>query len=249
MPVVSCLIVDDESHCRSHLRYMLAAESGIDVVGEADTVISAVHAVQALKPDLLLLDVQLRAENGFSVLSHLQAPPQVIFTTGYDHFAVRAFDVAAVDYLLKPVTQQRLRKALSKLASYSQPATVAAAAECSKKDEIELMPIGASGFFIPRHDILLIEARNHHSKLILDSGRSYVVRRSLREWSLILPATTFLPLDRSTLINVDRIQAIECSSRGGTVTTGSLRCEFIIGRAAAGRLRLLLHGTQNIADN
>jgi two-component system LytT family response regulator len=237
---ITCLIVDDEALCRSHLRILAADHPDLNIVGEADSVQSAVEAVELLQPDLMFLDVQLGIENGFSVLTRLRHPPFVIFVTAYDDYAVRAFEVNAIDYLLKPVTTVRLRKALAN-AQRMRAVPEFLAPKPMQREDLALMPLGGSGFFTTVNDILLVEASNHHSRLTLDSGRTCTVRRSMREWVKLLPEATFQPLDRSYLINLERIQAVECSSRGGTVLLGSRRLEVSIGRAAARRLRTILH--------
>lgn len=240
MSPTKCLIVDDEDLCRSHLRHLVAANNELEIIGEADSVQSAVAAIELLKPDLVFLDVQLGYENGFSVLARLKQPPLVIFVTAYDAYAVRAFDVNAVDYLLKPVTSARLRKALEHCRRAELAKAMALPPKNLQREDLALMPLGGSGFFTAVMDILIIEACNHHSRITFDSGRTCIVRRSMREWAKLLPASMFHPIDRSFLINVERLQAVNCSSRGGTILLGSQRLVMTIGRAAAVRLRAIL---------
>lgn len=235
----NCIIVDDEPLCRAHLRQLIELSNELDVVGEADSVQSALKAIKSLKPEIVFLDVQLGFDNGFSVLSELSDPPVVIFVTAYDEYAVRAFDVSAADYLLKPVTSVRLQKAL-KHARRVNTTQNASPPQDLQQTDVALMPLGGFGFFSSIRDILIVEARNHHSRVTFDSGRTCVIRRSMREWAKLLPSSVFHPLDRSFLINVERIQAVDCSSRGGTITLGSQRLALTIGRAAASRLRAIL---------
>jgi len=211
----------------------------LDVVGEADSVHSAVKAIESLKPDIVFLDIQLGVENGFEVLSKLCEPPVVIFVTAYDEYAVRAFDVNAVDYLLKPVTSVRLQKALKHARRITSAQTVTPPQNPQHQD-IALMPLGGFGFFSSVKDILFVEASNHHSRITFDSGRTCIIRRSMREWAELLPSSVFHPIDRSFLINLERIQAVDCSSRGGTILLGSQRLALTIGRAAASRLLAIL---------
>ncbi|MFM7058380.1 MAG: LytR/AlgR family response regulator transcription factor [Planctomycetota bacterium] len=235
----SCIIVDDEPLCRAHLRQLIESGHELDVVGEADSVQTAVQAIESLKPEIVFLDIQLRLDDGFSVLDCLHTQPIVIFVTAYDEYAVRAFDVNAVDYLIKPVTSIRLQKAL-KRACNSRNAQNATPPENLQQKDVALMPLGGFGFFSSLRDILVVEASNHHSRVTFDSGRTCLIRRSMREWAKLLPSSMFHPLDRSFLINVERIQAVDCSSRGGTVILGSRRLALTIGRAAASRLRAIL---------
>jgi len=234
-----CIIVDDEPLCRAHLRYLIELSNDLEIVGEADTVQIAVHAIESLNPDIVFLDVQLGLDDGFSVLNRLSSPPVVIFVTAFDEHAVRAFEVNAVDYLLKPVTSIRLQKALKRVCPRRNAQQAAPQEDLQQKDTA-LMPLGGFGFFSSISDILVVEASNHHSRVTFDSGRTCVIRRSMREWARLLPPSMFHPLDRSFLINVERIQAVDCSSRGGTVILGSKRLALTIGRAAASRLRAVL---------
>lgn len=236
---LKCIIVDDEPLCRAHLRQLIQLGNELDVVGEADSVQTAVEAIESLRPDIVFLDVQLGFENGFSVLSRLCDPPVVIFVTAYDEYAVRAFDVNAADYLLKPVTSIRLQKAL-KHARRVSTAQHATPPEDLQQKDAALLPLGGFGFFSSIRDILIVEASNHHSRITFDSGRTCIIRRSMREWARLLPSSVFHPIDRSFLINVERIQAVDCSSRGGTIILGSQRLALTIGRAAASRLRAIL---------
>lgn len=234
-----CIIVDDEPLCRVHLRQLIELGNELDVVGEADSVHTAVDAIESLKPEIVFLDVQLGFESGFTVLSRLCDPPMVIFVTAFDEYAVRAFDVNAVDYLLKPATSIRLQKALkqARRVSTAQNPTLP---EDQQQNDVALLPLGGFGFFSSVRDILIVEASNHHSRITFDSGRTCIIRRSMREWARLLPSSMFHPLDRSFLINVDRIQSVECSSRGGTIFLGTKRLALTIGRAAANRLRAIL---------
>lgn len=234
-----CIIVDDEPLCRAHLRQLIELGNELNVVGEADSVQNAVEAIESLKPDIVFLDVQLGFENGFSVLAGLCSQPVIIFVTAYDEYALRAFDVNAVDYLLKPVTSVRLQKALKHARRVCAAQNPTPPDDQQQKD-VALMSLGGFGFFSSIRDILIVEARNHHSRVTLDSGRTCIIRRSMREWAKLLPSSVFHPLDRSFLINVERIQAVDCSSRGGTIILGSQRLALTIGRAAASRLRTIL---------
>jgi two-component system LytT family response regulator len=109
------LVVDDEPPARRRLLRLLEAHPEVLVVGEADSGPEAVRQIREVEPDLLLLDIQLPEFDGFEVLSQVAAPPAVIFTTGYDQYALRAFEAAGIDYLLKPVEPETLERALGRL--------------------------------------------------------------------------------------------------------------------------------------
>ena len=110
-----CLIIDDEPPARRLLREYLSSHDDVEVVGECVDGLEAIEAVEALKPDLIFLDIQMPELDGFELLSALECRPQVIFSTAFDQYAVRAFEVSAADYLLKPYTQSRLDEALDRV--------------------------------------------------------------------------------------------------------------------------------------
>jgi len=242
MPNLRCLIVDDEIPSRALLKSLLTQFPDVQVVGECDSVASALDSISQLQPNVLLLDIQLGPESGFTIPASLESPPHIIFVTGFDQYAVRAFELNAVDYLLKPVVPSRLGEAIARVRQRGllplrplQPL---------QESDLALIPLGNSGFFTQVRDILVIEARNHHSRITLDSGRVCIVRRQLREWVQVLPAEIFQPIDRSFLVNLDKIVEVTTSSRGGTLVLGGRRAEVSMGRAAARRLRQMIDQRQ-----
>ncbi len=237
-----CLIVDDEIHCRHELRHLLGMYPDTLVVGDCGSIAHARQQIPALQPDVLFLDIQLGLHSGFDLLHQLPAQPLTVFVTAFDNYALHAFTVDAVDYLLKPVLPERLASTLKRvcqrLASREQrPAAFPASS--IKPNEL-LIPLASTGNATAIHDILMIEARNHHSRVTLSSGNACSVRRAMREWQNILPVQTFMQIDRSMLINLDHIVSVECSSRSGSLILGPLRIPVAIGRTGSARLRQLL---------
>ena len=112
---MKALIVDDEPLARLELRRLLAAFTWVQIVGEAGNIDEARFRIETLAPDLTFLDVQMPGGTGFDLLAQLDRPPRVVFTTAYDHYAVKAFEVSALDYLLKPIEPERLAAALDKI--------------------------------------------------------------------------------------------------------------------------------------
>lgn len=210
----------------------------LEVVAECGTVAESLLLIRQLQPDVLLLDIQLGIEDGFLIPASLEVLPWIIFVTGFDQHAVRAFELNAVDYLLKPVTLPRLAAALDRVRQRS-PLGQTASGQLHE-DDLALIPVGSSGFFVQVRDILLIESHGGHNRLTLDSGRVMIVRRKLREWLNILPANIFQAVDRSHVINIARITEAEVTSRGSTVFLGTNRIKLQLGTAASIRLRDLL---------
>lgn len=242
MSSLRCLIIDDEIHCRHELRHLLRLQQDTVVVGDCATIAQARQQIPALQPDLLFLDIHLGLLDGFELLQSLAVQPLTVFVTAFDNYASRAFTVDAVDYLLKPVQPDRLAATLARVRqrmTLSTRQTVTAPEPASTPSD-PLVPLAAFGNATAVHDILMIEARNHHSRVTLSSGNFCSVRRTMREWQNLLPSRTFLQVDRSMLINLDHVISVECNSRGGTIIVGSLRLAVTIGRTGSARLRQLL---------
>lgn len=197
------LLVDDERLARRELRALLAAHP-IEVVGEADAVAPALAALAALAPDVMFLDIQLRGETGFDLLARAHRPCRVIFVTAHDQHALRAFDVNALDYLVKPVHPARLALALARLAAPSPVATTRLAPD----DQVFIEERGR-GQFIAVAAIRAIRAAGDYSELVGD-GVALLSPRPLRDWEARLPERQFARVHRQAIVNlahVDRVAA------------------------------------------
>jgi two-component system, LytTR family, response regulator len=153
------MIIDDEPPARRELRRLLAEFPWIEIVGEAGNVEEACVHVGALVPDLLLLDIQMPGGSGFDLLTRLEYVPQVIFTTAYDEHAVRAFQVNALDYLLKPIEPQRLAAAISRIK------TVPAVSESRPVLEQLFVRDGSWCWFVPVREVRLLSAEGNYVRL------------------------------------------------------------------------------------
>ncbi|HNC47267.1 MAG TPA: response regulator, partial [Acidobacteriota bacterium] len=125
MTEIRAVIVDDERLARRDLRVLLKAHPQISIIGEADTLETAIEVIGRLEPDVVFLDIQMPGGSGFTVLNSIDPAIQVVFVTAYDEYAVRAFEVDACDYLLKPVNPKRLAKTIARLQSLSEPVATA----------------------------------------------------------------------------------------------------------------------------
>jgi len=235
MNTLNCLIIDDEPLARLQLRALLEEEPDIHILGEAGNINDAVPAIKRLQPNLLFLDIKMRGGGGFELLHALETPPPVIFVTAYSDFAVRAFEVNAVDYLLKPVAPDRLRSALDRVRNYPDEAN--AALHDMKAD---LMQLGTSGHFASMRDILFIRANGHYSEVALTNGSTRLVRQPFREWSARLPEKTFVKLDRGLIVNLARIKSCAHASRSVEIVFNDHISRLKAGSAAAKRLAELL---------
>ena len=239
-------IVDDEALARALLREYLAALPDVEVVAECANGFEAVRAVAELTPELLLLDIQMPKLDGFEVLELIERDVAVIFVTAYDEHAIRAFEVHAVDYLLKPFPPERLAQALerarARLGQPHQAATaelVAAARPPGLPLARVLVREGSKVHVIPVEKLDLVEARDDYVCL-RSGGREYRKQQTLASLAARLDPARFVRVHRSFVVNVERLGRIELyakDSRIAILTDGS---RIPLSRAGYARLRELL---------
>jgi two-component system LytT family response regulator len=216
------LIVDDERLARNELRRMLAAIPEVEVVGEAKHADDALEQIGRLQPDLILLDVQMPGGDGFSLLERLDEAPAVIFTTAFDQYALRAFEVSALDYLVKPIAPDRLAAALAKVAI--RPA--AATGPLGRGQRIFVRD-GERCWFVAVEDIVAIESEGNYARLHF-AGHQAVLPRSLNAIGERLDPALFFRANRRQIVNVEHIAAIAPWPNDGYLVTlaGGLRVEM-----------------------
>lgn len=202
-PIRRALIVDDEDDARAKLRNLLALHPEVQIVGEADDVTEAIAQFQVHRPNLIFLDVQMPKRDGFSLLPELRPVPEIIFTTAYDVFAVKAFEVNAVDFLLKPIQSDRLALALARLA-LNAPRK----AKPFAHDDRVFLYSDQGMRVVLATDITHIEAEQNYCRVHLANHEPMLVRRTMSEWKRLLPGNYFLRVDRSTLINLYAVEEI-----------------------------------------
>ena len=221
MSALSALIADDEPLARERIRTLLTAFSQVEVVGEAGDGNQAAAMVRELKPSLLFLDVQMPEKDGFRVLEGLppEATPAVIFVTAYDAFALKAFEVHAVDYLLKPFTRARFNQAMDHvLQKLARPARggvgpeVLALLESIRADRLNQGRVairrGEAVYFVRIAEIEWLEASGNYVK-IHAGGQEHLLRETLKCFAGRLDPDRFLRVHRSAIVNVDSIQRLE----------------------------------------
>ena len=206
MTLRRALIVEDNAAARADLRDRLAAHPGIAIVGESASVDRARALLAAGDYDLVFLDVQLRGGSGFDLVPHVRAEARIIFVTAHDEYAVRAFEVNALDYLVKPVSPERLALALTRWPARPADAEPAAPAQALRPDDIIHLSSGTQARFAPITDLSAIEAEENYSLVRLVDGSSVLVRRTLKAWGDILPASHFVRVHRAVIVNVTRLQ-------------------------------------------
>jgi len=205
MTPTRAVIVDDEALARERVRTLLAGVPGITVVAECSGGREAVEQILAERPDLVFLDVQMPDLDGFDVLEAVASEwlPAVIFVTAYDEYAIKAFDVHAIDYLLKPIEPERFRKALARV----QKRDLLAMLDERPIDRLVIRTRSKVSFLKPSQ-IDWIEADGKHA--ILHAGREmHVVRHTLTRLEQRLASHGFVRVHRSAIVNVDRIKELE----------------------------------------
>ena len=222
------LLVDDERLARAELRRLLAAHSEIDVIGEAANADDAAEAIAQSKPDLLFLDIQMPGRNGFELLADLARPPRVIFTTAYDEYAFRAFEVSAIDYLLKPIDAARLAQALHRLREPEpEPVSRVEATRRLGEDDQVLLRDGDSCWFVRLREIQLFESEGNYTRVIFGAQRP-LVPRSLNSLEERLDPQVFFRANRQQIINLRSVEKIEPWFSGGLLVrlTGGAKVEM-----------------------
>lgn len=207
---MKALIVDDERLARNELQRLLKPFPEIEVTGEARNAEEAFQLIEQLKPDLLFLDVRMPGGDGFELLERLETVPLVIFTTAYDQYALKAFEVSALDYLVKPIAPERLSAALEKLKSKTRPSS---AATLSATDQIFVRD-GEQCWFVKVEQIELLESEGNYTRLNFGANRPLLLR-SLNYLQTRLDPAMFFRANRKQMINLKFIESIAPWPNGG----------------------------------
>ncbi len=207
---LKAIIVDDEPYARAELAELLAPHGQVELTGEAGSLTEAVELIEENKPDVVFLDIEMNGENGFELLNLCDIEFKTVFVTAYNQYAIRAFEVNAIDYLLKPVNAQRLAQTLKKL-SDQVSAEHEAANELPKltADDRLLITLSRKMNFIKICDIKYILAAGDYSELVTVNNDHALVQRKMREWEVQLPEKNFQRIHRTTIINLDFVEKIE----------------------------------------
>lgn len=251
--MIRALIVDDEPLARECLRTLLAREADIEVVAECGDGAEAVSVVERERPDLLFLDVQMPEMDGFHVLEAIgetERPPSVIFVTAYDKYALRAFEVHALDYLLKPFDRERFTRALERARASLMQTRKGAIDERllalladikTEQKHMERLVIKASGrvFFIKTEEIDWIEAASNYVRLHV--GRdSHLMRETMSALESKLDPRKFLRASRSAIVNIEKIKELHPLFRGDYEIVLHTGARLTLGRAYREKLQELL---------
>jgi two-component system LytT family response regulator len=240
------VIVDDEPLARVVVREYITMHPGVEVVAECANGFEAVKAVSELSPDLVFLDVQMPKLSGFEVLELIGRQVPVVFTTAYDQYALRAFDVHAIDYLLKPFNEQRFAEALARarerLAARDTPPVDALVSETRAKQtplERVLIRDGSQVHVLPVDKIDYVEAQDDYVAF-RSEGKSYLKDQTLGVTEALLDPARFVRIHRSYLLNLERIARVELYAKDSRIAILRDGTKLPVSRAGYARLAKLL---------
>lgn len=202
---IRTLLIDDEPLAIRELQTMLKDFSDIELIGTAENVTDAIQKIHSLQPQLIFLDINMPGKSGFELLEELDHAPWVIFVTAYDEFAIKAFEVNALDYLLKPVNAQRLEGSVEKVRKkISQPAPEEKSISIDKRIFIK---DGERCYFVPLSEVFLIESVGNYARFYYQHHKP-LLHKSLNYLESRLPDTHFFRAGRQQIINIQFIKNI-----------------------------------------
>ncbi|SHG62624.1 LytR/AlgR family response regulator transcription factor [Pedobacter caeni] len=205
MKVMRVLIIDDERAAREELKRALLNYPLFQVVGEAQNADEARMEIQSRKPDLIFLDIQMPGESGFELLASLPEVPEVIFTTAFDQYAVQAFEVNALDYLMKPIRDERFAKALERVTEHRKKKEAENASLSS--DRTIFIKDGERCHFVKLKEVYLIESMDNYARLYFGDQKAFL-KTSLNQLNERLDETMFFRISRTHIINLNYIKEI-----------------------------------------
>jgi len=246
---IRAVIVDDEELARQVIREFLVPHSEIEVIAECANGFDAVKVVTEAKPDLIFLDIQMPKLDGFEVLELIDTDKAIIFVTAHDKYAIRAFEVHAVDYLLKPFGAERfeaaLERAKERLAGKSAPAAVTAtelaAAARPPSQYLERIPVrdGTRVFIIPVSKLDYVEAQDDYVALASE-GKKHLKQQTISSLEAALDPSCFLRIHRSYIVNLERVTRVEPYGKDSHVAVLKDSAQLPVSRAGYARLRAFL---------
>ncbi|MGZ4035890.1 MAG: LytR/AlgR family response regulator transcription factor [Bacteroidia bacterium] len=235
---MKAIIIDDERLARQELKNLLTPYPEIEIVGEANNAETAIESIKQLKPDVIFLDIQMPGKNGFELLEEISGVPEVVFVTAYDEYAIRAFEVNALDYLLKPVQSNRLAETVKKILNK----------DASDKHEVkeQTMPLndndqvfvkdGEKCWFVKLSDIRLFESEGNYVRIHFDKNRPLILR-SLNNLDERLNNRTFFRASRKHIVNLKWVESIENWFNGGLMVKLKGGEQVEISRRQAAKLK------------
>jgi two-component system LytT family response regulator len=230
------MLVDDEPRARRGLKRIITMNADTEIVGEADSIADACQLANALKPDAIFLDVELGDGHGFDLLDQIHPGSAIVFVTGHSGYAPQAFDVAALDYLLKPVDEDRLSVALERIRWFREQASRDRSTHPDQPQRIHIRLPGRSAI-VPADKIALLMADGDFTRMLMADGHNHFVCRLLRSFEAELAGLPFVRVSRSLLFNLDRVENVAAHDGGRSVVSFGDKLEpVVLGRMPTRRL-------------
>ena len=204
---MKAIIVDDERLARKELFSMLKEFNNIDIVGEADNVDTAIELIKSENPDVIFLDIQMPGKSGFDLINSVDISGKIIFVTAFDEFAIRAFEINALDYLLKPINPDRLKNSIERLNEKENGEDVKK--EKLNYDDHLLLNVNNKLKFINIHSIITVQAAGDYTEVIFENDKKGLTQKTMKEWESRLPEKHFCRIHRSTIVNLNFVENIE----------------------------------------
>jgi len=197
------IIIDDERFAREELKILLKDSKDIDIVGEADDIEKSIIEIQTKNPDFIFLDIQLGKNTGFELLERVKGDFKIIFVTAYNEFAIKAFEVNALDYLLKPINPERLTLTLERIRNNS-----ADAPKGLDYDDVIFIKSNLLSAFIKVNNITCISANGDYTLIYTVHNKRHIALETLKNWEERLPQKHFCKVHRSTIVNLNYVEKI-----------------------------------------
>ncbi len=217
---MKALIVDDERLARQELKSLLEKHESINIIGESNNAENAKKKIESLKPDLVFLDIQMPAKTGFDLLEELSFVPRIVFTTAYDEYALKAFEVNAFDYLLKPIEEERLEDCIKKLQKEEREEAEEEGEVSSSKegrlgpDDQVFVKDGDKCWFVKLKDVSAFESEGNYVRVFFENNKPLILK-SLNNLEERLDDKHFFRANRKFIINLDWVKDIESWFNGG----------------------------------
>lgn len=235
---MKALLIDDERLARQELRNLLAPFPEIQIVGEANNAETAKESIKQLKPDVIFLDIQMPGKNGFELLEEISGLPEVVFVTAYDEYAIRAFEVNALDYLLKPIQPARLAETVKKILNKDASASPEIKEQTQPLNDGDQVFVkdGDKCWFVKLADVRLFESEGNYVRVYFDKNRPLILR-SLNNLDERLNNRTFFRASRKHIINLKWVESIENWFNGGLMVKLQGGEQVEISRRQAAKLK------------
>ncbi|MCT4640600.1 MAG: LytTR family transcriptional regulator DNA-binding domain-containing protein [Bacteroidales bacterium] len=203
--MIRCVIIDDSRLARIELREMLGKYKNVDIIAEAGSAKEAKEIIDSESPDLLFLDIQMPGKSGFELLAELDKVPAIVFTTAFDQYAIQSFEYNTVDYLLKPISDERLDIAIER--AQERIDSVKISGKKLTDDSSVFVKDGDKCWFVKVRDIFLLESKGNYTQIFFEDNRPLVLK-SLSHFESVLDNTIYFRINRSQIINLKYIDKV-----------------------------------------